>query len=84
MPSQKASATNMSPLDADPRERLAARYARRWKRTVRAEDRRRRRLEQLEAREAEFAPGLSKRIVMLMVVGVAAAILVALLIYLRS
>ncbi len=74
----------MSPLDADPRERLAARYARRWKRTIRADDRRRRRLENLEAQEEEFAPGVSKRMAMLIVVGIAAAILVMLLIYGRS
>ena len=70
-------------MNSEQQRRLAERFARAWKRNVRADDGLRHRQENLEAREREFAPGLSKRRVMLIIVVIVAALLVTLLIYSR-
>jgi hypothetical protein len=63
------------------RKRLAARFARAWKRHDGVERGREHRQENLEAREQEFAPGISKTKMMLIFVGIVALGVIALRIY---
>jgi hypothetical protein len=68
-------------MNSEQRKRLAARFARAWKRHDRIERGRDRRQENLEGREEELAPGISKIKAMLILVGVIALILIVLRIY---
>lgn len=68
-------------MNSAQRKRLAARFARAWKRHDRIERGREHRQENLEAREQEFAPGISKTKMMLIFVGIVAVGLIALRIY---
>jgi len=71
-------------MNNERRERLAARFARAWKRRIRDDEgrwRRRRNQAEAEARDAEFVPGVSERRAMVIAVWVASAIVAALLLY---
>ena len=68
-------------MNSAQRSRLAARFARAWKRHDRTERGREHRQENLEAREHEFAPGISKTKVMLIFVAILALVLIGLRIY---
>jgi len=71
-------------MDSQQRARVAARFARLWKRDVRAEEGRRHRQENLAEREEEFAYGISKRTMMLIITAAVAVALVCLLVYRAS
>ncbi len=68
-------------MNSAQRRRLAARFARAWKRHDRTERGREHRQENLEASEQEFVPGISKTKMMLIFVGIVALVVIALRVY---
>jgi hypothetical protein len=68
-------------MNSAQRKRLAARFAHAWQRRDRIERGREHRQQNLEAREQEFAPGISKTKMMLIFVGIVALAMIALRIY---
>jgi hypothetical protein len=68
-------------MNSEQRKRVAARFARAWKREVRIDEGREHQRENLEARQRLLLLGVTKRMAMLIVVGCAAAILVLILLY---
>jgi hypothetical protein len=68
-------------MNSQQRNRVAARFARMWKRRVNVDERRRRRQENREARDKELAPGISKNVAVFIVTIVAGIALIALWLY---
>jgi hypothetical protein len=68
-------------MNSRQRKRVAARFARMWKRQVNVDVGRRRRQENLEARDKELTPGISKIVAVFIMTIVAGMALIALWLY---
>ena len=68
-------------MNSQQRKRVAARFARMWKRRINVDEGRRRRQENLEARDEELTPGISKIVAVFIITIVAGMALIALWLY---